>query len=94
MHYIEKTPTSKPDEIVIDGAFLTNTTEMAESFNNYFSTVCKPNEADEPNLLTYLKNLSNTVLKFEQIDNATVVQYTTKLKSSYSCGHDSISNYT
>ena len=45
-------------------------------FNNYFSTVCKPNEADEPNLpphTTYLKNPSNTVFKFKQINNATVV---------------------
>ena len=69
---------------------------MAESFNNYFSTVRKPNEADEPNLppyTTYLKNLSNTVFKFKQINNATVVQYINKLKSSHSCGHDSISSY-
>ena len=44
MHYIEKI-TSTPDG---DGALSTKTTEMAESFNNYFSTVCKPNEADEP----------------------------------------------
>ena len=53
-----KNPTSTPDAIVIDGAHSTNTTEMAESLNNYFSTVCKPNEADEPNLpshTTYLK---------------------------------------
>ena len=91
-----KNPTSTPDAIVIDGALSTNTTEMAESFNNYFSTVCKPNEADEPNLLphtTYLKNPSNTVFKFEQINNATVLQYINKLKSSHSCGHDSISSY-
>ena len=91
-----KNPTSTPDAIVIDGALSTNTTEMAESFNNYFSNVCKPNEADEPNLpphTTYLKNLSNTVFKFEQINNATVVQYINKLKSSHSCGHDSISSY-
>ena len=69
---------------------------MAESFNNYFLTVCKPNEADEPNRprhTTYLKNPSNTVFKFEQINNATVVQCINKLKSSHSCGHDSISSY-
>ena len=69
---------------------------MTEAFNNYCSTVCKPNEADEPNLpshTTYLKNPSNTVFKFEQINNATVVQYINKLKSSHSCGHDSISSY-
>ena len=78
---------------MIDGTFSINTTHMAESFNNYFSTVCKPNEADEPNLsphTTYLKYPSNTVFKFEQIDNATVVQYINKLKSAHSCGHDSI----
>ena len=82
-----KNPTSTPDAIVIDGALSTNTTEMAESFNNYFSTVCKLNEADEPNLpphTRYLKNPSNTVFKFEQINNATVVQYINKLKSSHS----------
>ena len=65
-----KNPTSTPDAIVIDGAPSTNTTEMAESFNIYFSTVFKPNEADEPNLppnSTYLKNLSKTVFKFEQL---------------------------
>ena len=39
------------------------------------------------------KNPSNTVFKFEQINNATVVQYINKLKSSHSCGHDSISSY-
>ena len=38
---ITQNPTSTPDAIVIDGALSTNTTEMAESFNNYFSTVCK-----------------------------------------------------
>ena len=43
--------------------------------------------------LPLLKNPSNTVFKFEQIDNATVVQYINKLKSSHSCGHDSISSY-
>ena len=95
MHYIEKNPTSTPDAIVIDGAPSTNTTEMAESFI-YFSTLCKPNEADEPNLpphTTYLKNSSNIVFKFKEINNATVVQYINKLKSSHSCGHDSISSY-
>ena len=64
-----KNPTSTPDAIVIDGALSTNTTEMANSFNNYFSTVCKPNESDEPNLLphtTYLKNLSNTVFNLNK----------------------------
>ena len=74
-------PTSTPDVIVIDGALSTNTTEMAESFNNYFSTVCKTNEAGEPNFplhTTCLKNPSNTVFKFEQIDSATVVQYINK----------------
>ena len=77
-----KNPTSTPDAIVIDGALLTNTTEMAESFNNYFSTVCKPSEANGPNLpphTTYL-NPSTTVFKFVQFDNTTVVQYINKLK--------------
>ena len=71
-----KNPTSTPDAIVIDGTLSTKTTKMVESFNNYFSTVFKPNEANEPNPLphtTYLKNPSNTVFKFEQTDNATVV---------------------
>ena len=93
---IQKNPTSTLDAIVINGALSTSTTEMAKSFNNYFSTVCKPNEADEPNLpphTTYLKNPSNTVYTFEQINNATVVQYINKLKSLHSCGHDSISSY-
>ena len=72
---------------MIDSALSTNTTETAEFFNNYFSTVCKPNEADGPNLLpytTYLKNLSNTLFKFKQINIATVVQFINKLKSSHS----------
>ena len=36
MHYTKKNPTSTPDAIVIDGVLSTNTTEMAESFNNFF----------------------------------------------------------
>ena len=70
--------------------------QMQQKWPNLLINVCKPNDADEPNLpphTTYLKNPSTTVFKFEQIDNATVVQYITKLKSSHSCGHDSISSY-
>ena len=48
--------------------------------------VCKPSESDELNLpphTSYLKNPSNTLFKIEQIDNATVVHYRNKLKSSH-----------
>ena len=92
----KKNPISTPDAIMINGILSTNKTKMAESFKNNFLTLCKQSEANEHHLPShniYLDNSPDTILKFEQIDITTVVQYINKLKPSHSCGHDGISSY-
>ena len=71
-------------------------TEMADSFNTYFSTICATSEIDNPNNVpshdVYLNNLTDTGFNFERINNMTVLHYINKLKPSHSCGHDNISS--
>ena len=67
---------------------------MANSFNNYFSTICN---RDEPinsyfqSYNTYLNNPQNKMFKFALIKNDNTLQIISKLKPSHSSGHDSIS---
>ena len=67
---------------------------MANSFNNYFSTICtrdEPINSYYPSYNTYLNNPQNKMFKFALINNDNTLQIISKLKSSHSSGHDSIS---
>ena len=91
-----KTSKSSPDAIQINDKLSTDKTEMADSFNTYFSTICATNEIDNPNNVpshdVYLNNPTEAKFNFEQIDDMTVLRYINKLKLSHSCGHDNISS--
>ena len=91
-----KTSKSSPDAIQINNKLSTDKTEMADSFNTYFSTICATSEIDNPNNVpshdVYLNNPTEAEFNFEQIDNMTVLHYINKLKPSHSCGYDNISS--
>ena len=91
-----KTSKSLPDAIQINDKLSTDKTEMADSFNTYFSTICATSEIDNPNNVpsheVYLNNPTEAEFYFEHIDNVTVLHYINKLKPSHSCGHDNISS--
>ena len=91
-----KTLKSSPDAIQINDKLSTDKTEMADSFNTYFSTICATSEIDNHNNVpshdVYLNNPTEAEFNFEQIDNMTVLHYIHKLKPSHSCGHDNISS--
>ena len=91
-----KTSKSSPDAIQINDKLSTDKTEMADSFNTYFSTICATSEIDNPNNVpsheVYLNNPTEAEFNFEHIDNVTVLHYINKLKPSHSCGHDNISS--
>ena len=57
-----KTSKSLPDAIQINDKLSTDKTEMADSFNTYFSTICATSEIDNPNNVpshdVYLNNLT------------------------------------
>ena len=83
-----------PETLTIDNQICTGKKRMANSFNNYFSTICN---RDEPinsyyrSYNTYLNNPQNKMLKFALINNDNTLQIISKLKPSHSSGHDSIS---
>ena len=87
---------SLPDAIQINDKLSTDKTEMADSFNTYFSTILATSEIDNPNNVpshdVYLNNSTEAEFNFEQIDNMMVLHYINKLKPSYSCGYDNISS--
>ena len=91
-----KTSKYSPDAIQINGKLSMDKTEMVESFNIYFSTICATGEIDNPNNVpshdVYLNNPTEAEFNFEQIDNVTVLHYINKLKPSHSCRHDNISS--
>ena len=91
-----KTSKSSPDAIQINDKLSTDKTEMADSFNTYFSTICATSEIDNPNNVpshdVYLNSPTEAEFNFEQIDNMMVLHYINKLKPSHSCGHDNISS--
>ena len=91
-----KTSKSSPYAIQVNDKLSTDKTEMADSFNTYFSTICATSEIDNPNNVpshdVYLNNPTEAEFNFEQIDNMTVLHYINELKPSHSCGHDNISS--
>ena len=72
-----KTSKSSPDAIQINDKLSTDKTEMADSFNTYFSTICATSEIDNPNNVpsheVYLNNPTEAEFNFEHIDNVTVL---------------------
>ena len=93
---LRKASNSSPDAIQINDKLSKDKTEMADSFNTYFATICATSEIDNPNNVpshdVYLNNPTDTEFNFERINNMTVLHYINKLNPSHSCGHDNISN--
>ena len=85
-----------PDAISIDNHLCTSKPKIADEFNNYFATICANNIIpDIPTSHThYLNNATESTFNFKIIDNATTMQYLSKITNSHSCGHDNISSST
>ena len=82
-----------PETLTIDNQMCTEKKLMANSFNNYFSTICtrdEPITSYYPSYNTYLNNPQNKMFKFALINNDNTLQIISKLKPSHSSGHDSI----
>ena len=91
-----KTRRTTPDAISIDNHLCTSKPKIADEFNNYFATICANNIIpDIPTSHThYLNNATESTFNFKVIDNATTMQYLSKITNSHSCGHDNISSST
>ena len=91
-----KASKSSPDAMQINDKLSKDKTEMADSFNTYFFTICATSEIDNPDNVpshdVYLNNPTDTEFNFELINNMMVLHYINKLKPSHSCGHDNISS--
>ena len=84
-----------PPEFTIDGQLITNKSNIANAFNDYFSKIGLETSENVPSTSTnYTEYLPNPILHSMFIDPVTSsdVTYTvTKLKSKMSYGHDEIS---
>ena len=91
-----KASRTTPDAISIDNHLCTSKPKIAVEFNNYFATICANNIIpDIPTSHThYLNNATESTFNFKVIDNATTMQYLSKITNSHSCGHDNISSST
>ena len=86
---------STPDAIIIEDKLSTDKGKITYAFNKYFATVCMTDENVNQNLPLYdeyLNNATDVSFNFEQVENAAVLQFINKLKSSHSCGCDKISS--
>ena len=85
-----------PNVISIDNHLCTSKPKIADEFNNYFATICANNMIpDIPTSHTHnLNNATESTFNFKVIDNATTMQYLSKITNSHSCGHDNISSST
>ena len=85
-----------PDVISIDNDLCTSKPKIADAFNNYFATICANNKIpDIPTPYTnYLNNATKSTFNFKLIDNATTMQYLSKITKLHCCGHDNISSST
>ena len=85
-----------PHAISIDNYLCTSKPKIANEFNNYFANICANNIIpDIPTSHThYLNNATESTFNFKVIDNATTMQYLSKITNSHSCGHDNIGSST
>ena len=83
-----------PDVISIDNHLCASKPKIADEFNNYFATICTNNIiSDIPTPYTrYLNSTTDFTINFKLIDNATTMQYLSKIANSHSCRHNNISN--
>ena len=67
---------------------------MANSFNEYFATICTNNNPCNNTVphTNYLNVSIHSTFKFKTINNATTLQYLSNLKPSISCRHNNISS--
>lgn len=88
-----KKETTTPDCLLINNQECDDKQTIANTFNNYFATVCSNNRPTSTiSFDTYLKNPTNESFGFKLIDNDTILKIISRLKISKCCGHDSISN--
>ena len=93
---INRKPSNKTvNTFIINNEKVTDQTEIANSFNNYFVNIGKSlSEQIHTNchFSDYLHNSTVTKFKFELVDDAKVENIIKKLKNKSSFGHDLISN--
>lgn len=90
-------PKDTPNSLIIDGEICDNPHRIANEFNDYFANICsqmhKQTQLVPPqNFEKYLTDKPNSTFDFTPINKDIVQKIIAKLKSSHSCGHDSISN--
>jgi hypothetical protein len=79
----------------INNTNVTDKTEIAEAFNNYFSKIGETTSQSVPkskkNYSDFLKNPLTNSMFLEPIDTSHVIEAANKLKPKFSTGHDDIS---
>jgi hypothetical protein len=79
----------------INNTNVTDKTEIAEAFNNYFSKIGETTSQSVPkskkNYVDFLKNPLTNSMFLEPIDTSHVIEAANKLKPKFSTGHDDIS---
>ena len=87
---------SFPQEFKIDNEIVANRTNIAESFNNYFSTIGSKTGKNVPHTnaqyTDYLMDPHMNSMFIDPVTPADILNATRKLKSKYSSGHDEISS--
>ncbi len=83
-----------PKAFIIDDHHITNKTEIAHSFNNYFANIGKKTSEDVPvsdkHYSEYLRNPVINSIYIEPINSNDILNIVNKLKPKTSCGHDEI----
>ena len=87
---------SFPQEFKIDNEIVTNRTNIAESFNNYFSTIGSKTGKNvshtNAQYTDYLMDPHMNSMFIDPVTPADILNATRKLKSKHSSGHDEISS--
>ena len=84
----------QPSSMFIDGEFTNDSTKIANSFNNYFSTVAEKLQGNiysfGADFTDYLKNPSENIFHFESADNQEVLLIIDSLENNKASGPNSI----
>lgn len=82
------------ESFMIDDEMCSDQKKIADTFNNYFATICthnRPNNENSP-YTSYLSNPTVEKFEFKIINREETLTHLSQMKPSHSCGHDSISN--
>ena len=86
-----------PNCFFVDGKLIDNKSDIAESFNKYFTNIGPElaksiNTSNKPTFKSYLKNHPNFEFAFEFTNAEIISKMISQLPPKTSCGHDNISS--